>query len=89
MKKVVIKEINNYDYTLVDNDNIYVKNIEFYSKYKPNIGDTIYLDDNIINDINLFAFDDLYDRNLVKKEDIIKVINKDQNKEYYLQRRFG
>ncbi len=90
MKKVVIKEINKYNYTLVDSDNIiYIKNIEFYSKYKPNIGDILYLDDDIINDVNLFTFDDLYDKDIVKKEDIVKVINKKQGKEYYLQRRFG
>ena len=88
MKKVIIKEINNYDYTLVDNDNkVYVKNIEFYSEYKPCIGDTIYLDESILNTVNIYSFDEIYDTKKVRKEDIIKVISKD--KEYYFQRSFG
>ena len=88
MKKVVIKEINDYDYTLVDNDNkTYVKNIEFYSEYKPCVGDIIYLDDSILNTVNIYSFDEIYDASKAKKEDIIKVISKD--KEYYFQRSFG
>lgn len=88
MKKVVIKEINDYDYTLVDSDNkVYIKNIEFYSEYKPVVGDIIYLDDGILNTTNIYSFDEIYDTSKVKMEDIIKVISKD--KEYYFQRSFG
>lgn len=88
MKKVVIKEINNYDYTLVDSNNkVYIKNIEFYSEYKPVVGDIIYLDDGILNTTNIYSFDEIYDTSKVKMEDIIKVISKD--KEYYFQRSFG
>ena len=88
MKKVIIKEINDYDYTLVDNDNkTYIKNIEFYSEYKPRVGDIIYLDDGILNTTNIYSFDEIYDPSKAKKEDIIKVISKD--KEYYFQRSFG
>ena len=88
MKKVVIKEINNYDYTLVDSNNkVYIKNIEFYSEYKPSVGDIIYLDDGILNTTNIYSFDEIYDTSKVKMEDIIKVISKD--KEYYFQRSFG
>jgi len=87
MKKVIIKDINNYDYVLVDKDNkSYIKNIEFYSKYKPNINDIIYLDDELLND-NLLAFDEIYDITNVDKRDIIKVVN--ANNEYYFQRRYG
>ena len=89
MKRVIIKDINNYNYELLDEENnIYIKNFEFYGN-KPSIGDSLYLDESILNDINLFAFDDLFDSNKVRKEDIIKVVNKDDNNEYYLQRRFG
>lgn len=88
MKKVVIKEINDYDYTLVDSNNkVYIKNIEFYSEYKPVVGDIIYLDDGILNTTNIYSFDEIYDTSKVKMEDIIKVISKD--KEYYFQRSFG
>ena len=89
MKRVLIKDIKDYNYTLVDQDNKeYKKNIEFYSNYKPVIGDILYIDDSIINDINLYAFDEIYDATKAKIEDIIKVVSNDQ-KEYYFQRRFG
>lgn len=88
MKKLIVKNINNYDYTLIDNDNnIHVINIEFYSKLKPNIGDIIYLDDSLLTEVNLFSFDEFNDMNNLDKKDIIKVVSK--NGDYYLQRRFG
>ena len=88
MKKVVVKDIKEYDYTLEDNEeNVYVKNIEFYSDYKPMVNDIIYLDEKILDEVNLYAFDEIYDTKNVKLEDMIKVIHGD--KEYYFQRRFG
>ena len=88
MKKLIIQEINNYDYKLIDQDNnIYNKNIEFYSKYKPQVNDIIYVDDSIINEVNLYAFDEVYDTKNVDIKDIIKVVSND--KEYYFQKRYG
>ena len=88
MKKLIIKEINNYDYTLIDEKgNIYNKNIEFYSEYKPQINDIIYVDDSIINEVNLYAFDEVYDTRNIDIKDIIKIVSND--KEYYFQRRYG
>ena len=88
MKTVIIKRIDDYDYTLIGKDNtVYIKNIEFYSNYKPNVGDIIYLDDKILIENNLYAFDEIYETKNISKEDIIKVVSND--KEYYFQRRFG
>ena len=88
MKKVVIKDIKYYNYTLVDNeDNEYIKNIEFYSNYKPMVNDIIYLDEKILDEVNLYSFDEIYDTKRAKLEDMIKVVHED--KEYYFQRRFG
>ena len=88
MKKLIIKERNNYDYTLIDEkENIYNKNIEFYSKYKPQVNDIIYVDESILNEINLYAFDEVYDTKNVNIKDIVKVVSND--KEYYFQRRYG
>ena len=88
MKKLIIKEINNYDYTLIDQDNnVYVKNIEFYSKYKPQVNDMIYVDDSIINEVNLYTFDEVYNTRNIDIKDIIKIVSND--KEYYFQRRYG
>ena len=88
MKKVVIKDIKGYDYTLVDNeDNTYIKNIEFYSDYKPMVNDIIYISEKILEEVNLYSFDYIYDTKNVNLEDMIKVVHED--KEYYFQRRFG
>ena len=88
MQKLIIKEINNYDYTLTDEKgNIYNLNIEFYSKYKPQVNDIVYFDDSILEEINLYAFDEVYDTRNVDIKDIIKVVS--NNNEYYFQRRYG
>lgn len=88
MHKLIIKEIDNYDYLLINQDNnVYNKNIEFYSEYKPQVNDIIYVDDNIINEVNLYAFDEVYDTKNIDIKDFIKVVNND--KEYYFQRMYG
>ncbi len=88
MKKLIVEKIDNYDYTLTDaNEKRYILNIEFYSKYKPQINDILYVDDSIVEEINLYAFDEIYDTSNVEMKDIIKVVN-DQNN-YYFQRRYG
>ena len=88
MQKLIIKETNNYDYTLIDQDNnVYVKNIEFYSKYKPQVNDIVYVDNSILEEVNLYAFDEVYDTRNVDIKDIIKVVS--NNNEYYFQRRYG
>jgi len=88
MKKVRIKKIEKCNYTLIDdNNNEYIKNIEFTGKYKPQEGDIIYLSDKILVEVNLFSFGDIYDKYNVSVDDIIKVIS--DNDEYYLERQYG
>ena len=88
MQKLIIKEINNYDYILIDENNKkYVINIEFYSKYKPQVNDIVYLDDSILEEVNLYAYDEVYGIRDIDIIDIIKVVS--NNKEYYFQRRYG
>lgn len=88
MKKVRVEKIDNYDYTLIDfNNNVYEKNIEFYSNFKPMVGDIIYISENILNEVNLYAFDEIYVPSNVDINDIIKVVH--DNKEYYFQRIYG
>ena len=87
MRKVVIEKIDGYDYSLREDNKKYVKNIEFYSSYKPMVGDIIYLDDLILDEDNLYAFDEIYDTSKKNLSDIIKIIHDD--KEYYFQRRYG
>lgn len=87
MYKVIIKGFNKYSYYLEKNNVEYKKHFHFYSKYKPQVGDTIYLDEKLFKEINQFYFDEVYDTKNLKIEDIIKVVSKD--KEYYFQRRYG
>jgi uncharacterized Zn finger protein len=87
MKKVVVKEIKNYDYVLSDGKKIYKKNIEFYSHEKPMVGDIIYIDDKVLEEMNMFSFDNLYEDKNATTKDIIKVVS--GKKEYYLQRIYG
>lgn len=88
MKKVKVVKIDNYDYTLVDFDNnIYEKNIEFYSSIKPSVGDIIYISESILNEVNLYAFDMLYTTSNVEIDDVIKLVH--NKEEYYFQRVYG
>ncbi len=88
MKKLIVQQVEGYNYYLLDeNETTHILNIEFYSKYKPQVNDIIYVDDTIIEEINLFAFDDITDTNDINEKDVIKVVNND--KEYYLIRVYG
>ena len=88
--KVIDTLNNDHKIFIVKNDkdnNVYVKNIEFYSKYKPQVNDIVYVDDSILEEVNLYAFDEVYDTRNVDIKDIIKIVSND--KEYYFQRRYG
>ena len=89
MKKIKVMDIDEdgYHYTLSDGKNIYRKNMEFYSKNKPKKGDTLYIEEKILEENNILSFTDLYEDKMLRNYDIIKVISKD--KEYYLQREYG
>lgn len=89
MKALKIEKINEYDYLFVDkNKKKYSLNIEFYTEKKPTVGDTIYFDDEILEEKNIFAFGDFYKDLNVEEKDIIKVVKSD-GVEYYLQRYYG
>lgn len=88
MKKLKIVKIDNYDYTFVNsNGKNYTLNIEFYCEYKPSIGDIIYFPDDLLKEVNLFAFGDIYDDPNMEETDMIKVVSGDR--QYYLQRYYG
>ena len=86
MKSLLISKIDNYDYYLTDNKKTYVVNIEFYSKYKPVCGDIIYISEDILDNKNLYSFDEVYKENS-DLSDYIMVIHHDRK--YYFQRRYG
>ncbi len=88
MRKLKIIDINNYDYTLIDEDgNIFTMNIGFLGlESNPTVDDYIYIPENILNEVNFFSFGVINDSN-VKDKDLIKIVSK--NKQYYLQRYYG
>ena len=58
-----------YDYIVIDEKGInYRLNIEFYSNYKPQVNDIIYVDDSILKEVNLYAFiKGIYNNSLIFK----------------------
>lgn len=88
MKKLVIEEINNYDYILKDElNNQYELNLEFYGLDKKlSVGDVIYLNKKLLVNDAVYSFGLVKDFQKDIKE-YIKVILSDQ--EYYLERYYG
>lgn len=86
MKKVRVKEVQDkYVYVLEDKDGRnYRKNIEFYDT-EIHEGDYIYISDDVLKEINLYAYGPIQEDASV--EDLIKIIHND--KEIYLQRYYG
>ena len=88
MRKLVVQKVEQYDYSLVDeNGVVYQLNIEFYTKYKPKINDIVYVDEKLLEEVNLYAFGELEKTGNIEEKDIIKVVNKEN--EYYFQRVYG
>jgi hypothetical protein len=85
MKKLQIKKVNNYEYTLIDKEKEYILNIEFYDIEKPNIGDYIYLPNKILEENILYSFGPI--KRNAKDEEYIKLDIKGSS--IYLQRYYG
>ena len=86
MKKVKVVNIEDkYVLTLEDTDEKrYRRNIEFYD-IDINVGDYIYISDQILEEDNLYTYGPIEDKTDV--EDLIKIVKED--KEIYLQRYYG
>ena len=91
MIKLLIKSIEPYAYILSDNIREYRVHLEFLGlEKKPEVGDYLYLPENIINEPNNYTFGligGIYAKKKDIKDDIIKVVGNDY--EYYLQRYYG
>ena len=91
MIKLLIKSIEPYAYILSDNTKEYRVHLEFLGlEKKPEVGDYLYLSENMINELNNYTFGligGIYAKKKDIKDDIIKVVGKDY--EYYLQRYYG
>ena len=84
--KLEVIEVKKYDYKLKYENEIYTKNIEFYSNTKPKVGDYIYLsrvtlEDNVLTYGHIHNIEELNHNNIL-------VIEKDE-KRAYLVRYYG
>ena len=85
MVKVKVLEVDNYIYTLEDNNkNTYEINTEFYDT-KIDKGDIIYIDENVLKEPNIYTYGPLLEEANV--EDLVKIVK--DNKDIYLQRYYG
>ena len=88
MIKLSIENIDEYLYTLTDNNNKrYVLNIEFY-EFIPKVGDIIYISEKNLNKNDMYSYGPT-GSNYSKEdeEDIIKIVRGKNT--IYLQRYYG
>ena len=93
MKKVTIKDKEDYIYYLIDDNNEYKLKIEFYDlNILPKKEDNLYLDEKLLKEKILLSFglmnnNDGKDINLLKEDEII-ILDNGQEK-IYLKRYYG
>lgn len=94
MKKLIIEEIENYNYFLKDTNNkIYRLNIEFYDlNSKPQKGDYLYINEETLEEkipLSFGPLDGTYGRDIKNEDDkdlLVLVINNQKN---FLKRYYG
>ena len=96
MIKLIIENINGYNYILKDNENNYYNiNIVFYDIDElPKIGDIIYINNKLLNKINnnVVSFgklDGIYGRNIPDENDETVIGVSIHDKIIYLKRYYG
>ena len=93
MKKVTIKDKEDYIYHLIDGNNEYELKIEFYDlNILPKKGDNFYLDEKLLREKILLSFglinnNDGKDINLLKEDEILILDN--GKEKIYLKRYYG
>lgn len=96
MIKLTITNLDNYLYTLKDEKgNVYNLKIEFHNlKNKPNIGNTIYINEQLLKNMNnqITSFGPLngiYGKNIKSANDKDLLILDNNTEEIYLKRYYG
>ena len=92
MKTLEIDNIQNFQYTLKNNDERYSLSMEFFDENKPCIGDVIILHEELLNIPYLLCFGDLkssYGRKITSHDDKDIIILIHDNKRIYLKRLYG
>lgn len=94
MKKLIIKKIEDYNYTLIDDQQEYFLNLEFYDlKISPKENDYLYINEHLLKEKNIpLCFGPInshYGKEISSSEDediLIIVINQEK---IYLKRYYG
>lgn len=97
MEKFTIKNINDFNYQLVDKSNkIYQVNLEFIGNFQPQVNDTIYMDIKLLHEqvpLTFGPLEDIYGHSIEKiitnheDSEIINIKNNEIN--LYLKRFYG
>lgn len=90
MIKLLIKNIEDYNYSLEDsNFNNYLINIEFYS-CKPKIGDYIYLNKNLLEEkiLNIGPLTSASGKDVIDGDEDLIILEHNQDR-IYLKRLYG
>ena len=86
LKKLKVIKVDEYDYQFEYGNKIIKKNIEFYSKTKPMVGDYVYVSESTLAD-NILSYGHIKSLNSIKHNNVM-VIERDE-KRIYLQRYYG
>lgn len=96
MVKTTVKQIDNFTYTIIDeNNHEYKLNIEFYDiKSNPKVGDVLYFHEKLLKNIgymllSLGSISGIYGRNITSSEDEDIVILIENGEKIYLKRYYG
>ena len=84
--KLEVISVRKYDYKFRYNDRIIHKNIEFYSKTKPKVGDIVYVSYNILED-DMLSFGHIKSIQEVNHNNVFVIQRNNQN--IYLRRYYG
>lgn len=93
MKKLVIKDIDHYNYTLQDDrENNHIINIEFYNLNTTiAIDDILYMDESLLkeNMLSIGLLNDLCGKDIKNSENKDIIVLQTKGKRFYLKRIYG
>lgn len=93
MKKLVIKDIDHYNYTLQDGrENNHIINIEFYNLNTTiAIDDILYMDESLLkeNMLSIGLLNDLCGKDIKNSENKDIIVLQTKGKRFYLKRIYG
>jgi len=91
MIKLKITKKENTNYILENDEKRYNISLIFYGEKTPKENDIIYIPEQILKEINIYAYGPLnskYSKNIdVNEDEFIKIVTSEE--EYYLQRYYG